>query len=193
VGFNGTWCCQLDESKVVSGDGCAVRLWAHESGRRIATLRGHSGRVTSVAFDDERILSGCSQGTVKLWSMDELKLSKTLRHHTGPVSATLLLHGLPISGGKDGMVCLWDASAPNSPMVVLEAGGPVHALQLLEERGETAAAAVSASASHLFWPEGRCICTHGRGNARNHAHNPRHGAMAMAIHAATLASMCGCF
>jgi WD40 repeat protein len=83
VGFAGTWCCQLDESKVVSGDGCAVRLWAHDSGRRIATLRGHSGRVTSVAFDDERILSGCSQGSVKLWSMDELKLSKTFRHHTG--------------------------------------------------------------------------------------------------------------
>lgn len=83
VGFTGTWCCQLDESKVVSGDGCAVRLWAHESGRRIATLRGHAGRVTSVAFDDERILSGCSQGTVKLWSMDELKLAKTFRHHTG--------------------------------------------------------------------------------------------------------------
>jgi WD40 repeat protein len=83
VGFAGTWCCQLDESKVVSGDGCAVRLWAHDTGRRIATLRGHSGRVTSVAFDDERILSGCSQGVVKLWSMDELKLSKTFRHHTG--------------------------------------------------------------------------------------------------------------
>lgn len=72
---------------MVSGDGCAVRLWAHDSGRRIATLRGHSGRVTSVAFDDERILSGCSQGVVKLWSMDELKLSKTFRRHTGARSS----------------------------------------------------------------------------------------------------------
>jgi WD40 repeat protein len=134
-GFAGTGCCQLDESKVVSGDGCAVRLWAHESGRRIATLRGHAGRVTAVSFDDERILSGCSQGGVRLWSMDELKLVKALRHHTGPVSATLLLHSLPISGGKDGAVCLWDAAAPNTPLVVLEAGGPVHALQALEDQG----------------------------------------------------------
>eukprot|EP00775_Hariotina_reticulata_P004959 gene4959-5200_t len=42
VGFAGTWCCQLDDTKVVSGDGSAVRLWAHDTGRRIATLRGHS-------------------------------------------------------------------------------------------------------------------------------------------------------
>lgn len=95
-----------------------------------------AGRVTAVAFDDDLIISGCSQGTVKLWSMDELKLSKTLRHHTDAVSATALLHGLPISAGKDGCVCVWDAAAPNSPLVVLEAGGPVHALQLQEEKGE---------------------------------------------------------
>jgi hypothetical protein len=144
AGFNSTWCCQLDDSKVVSGDGCAVRLWAAESGRRIATLRGHGGRVTAVAFDDDVILSGCSQGTVKAWSMDELKLTKTLRHHTGPVAAALLLHGLPISAGKDGSVCLWDVAAPNSPLVVLEAGGAVHALGLLEERGALAQLAVRA-------------------------------------------------
>jgi WD40 repeat protein len=110
VGFSGTWCCQLDESKVVSGDGCAVRLWAHESGRRIATLRGHSGRVTSVTFDDEVILSGCSQGVVKLWSMDELKLSKTLRHHTGVLTQLICLLKLQRELSRSlevGCMCAW--------------------------------------------------------------------------------------
>ncbi|KAF6256972.1 Mad3/BUB1 homology region 1-domain-containing protein [Scenedesmus sp. NREL 46B-D3] len=147
VGLAGTWCCQLDDAKVLSGDGCCVRLWSHDTGRRIATLRGHTGRVTAVAFDDDLIMSGCSQGTVKLWSMDELKLSKTLRHHTDAVSATALLHGLPISAGKDGCVCVWDAAAPNSPLVVLEAGGPVHALQLQEEKGQL----ISATSSLAVW------------------------------------------
>ncbi|WIA31181.1 hypothetical protein OEZ86_001186 [Tetradesmus obliquus] len=147
VGFPGTWCCQMDDAKVLSGDGCCVRLWSHDTGRRIATLRGHTGRVTAVAFDDDLIISGCSQGTVKLWSMDELKLSKTLRHHTDAVSATALLHGLPISAGKDGCVCVWDAAAPNSPLVVLEAGGPVHALQLQEEKGQL----ISATSSLSVW------------------------------------------
>eukprot|EP00878_Enallax_costatus_P006944 GHUV01007277.1.p1 GENE.GHUV01007277.1~~GHUV01007277.1.p1 ORF type:complete len:604 (+),score=213.23 GHUV01007277.1:1623-3434(+) len=143
AGFTGTCCCQLDDTKVVSGDGSAVRLWSHDTGRRIATLRGHTGRVTSVAFDDEFIISGCSQATVKLWSMDELKLSKTLRHHTGPISATVLLNGLPISGSKDGSVCVWDAAAPNTPLVVLEVGAPVQALELQEEKGHLLCASSS--------------------------------------------------
>jgi hypothetical protein len=45
VGFPGTWCCQMDDAKVLSGDGCCVRLWSHDTGRRIATLRGHTGAL----------------------------------------------------------------------------------------------------------------------------------------------------
>lgn len=39
LGFPGTVCVQMDDSKVVSGDGGAVRLWSHATGRRIATLQ----------------------------------------------------------------------------------------------------------------------------------------------------------
>ena len=42
-GAPGTSCLQLDDSKVVSGDGSLVRLWSHDTGRRIATLSGHTG------------------------------------------------------------------------------------------------------------------------------------------------------
>lgn len=105
---------------------------------------GAPGRVTAVAFDEELIISGCSQGTVKLWSMDELKLSKTLRHHTDTVSAAALLpSGLPISGSKDGTVCIWDPAAPNSPLVVLQHGAPVHAMQLQEDRGGSCSCCLS--------------------------------------------------
>ncbi len=34
---------QMDDSKVVSGDGNAVRLWSHATGRRIATLQVRPG------------------------------------------------------------------------------------------------------------------------------------------------------
>jgi hypothetical protein len=50
VGFAGTWCCQLDDAKVLSGDGCCVRLWSHDTGRRIATLRGHTGAMAYELF-----------------------------------------------------------------------------------------------------------------------------------------------
>ncbi len=44
-GFASTACLQIDDTKVVSGDGSAVRLWSHATGRRIATLPGHTGEV----------------------------------------------------------------------------------------------------------------------------------------------------
>jgi hypothetical protein len=39
MGAASTGCLQLDDSKVVSADGSAVRLWSHATGRRIATLQ----------------------------------------------------------------------------------------------------------------------------------------------------------
>ena len=77
---------------MVSGDGQAVRVWSHGTGRRIATLKGHTGRVTSVAFDDNLVVSGCSQGGVRIWGMDDLKCVRSVRTaHDGGVSGEALL------------------------------------------------------------------------------------------------------
>ena len=76
-------CLALDGTKAVSGDGSCVRVWSHASGRRIATLTGHPGRLTGVAFDDETLVSGCAGGVVRLWSVDELRCVRSLRHHAG--------------------------------------------------------------------------------------------------------------
>ena len=47
VGYPDTLCLQLGDSTVVSGDGQAVRVWSHATGRRIATLKGHTGEEGS--------------------------------------------------------------------------------------------------------------------------------------------------
>jgi hypothetical protein len=131
-GFASTTAIALDASKAVSGDGSCVRVWSHATGRRIATLPGHPGRVSGVAFDDDTLISGCAGGAVRLWSMDELRCSKSIRHHLGPVSAVALLHGVPISAGADGEICLWEASPAagggGAPILSLAAAGPVAAL-----------------------------------------------------------------
>ena len=36
-------------------------------------LQGHAARVTSVAFDEELIVSGDTSSIVKLWGMDDLR------------------------------------------------------------------------------------------------------------------------
>jgi len=120
----------LDATKVVSGDGSCVRVWSHGSGRRIATLTGHPGRLSAVAFDSETLISGCTGGVVRLWSMDELRVTKSVRQHVGGVSAVAVLNGVPISAGEEGDICLWDAAAGSgaAPILSLVADGPVVAL-----------------------------------------------------------------
>ncbi|KAG2499771.1 hypothetical protein HYH03_002068 [Edaphochlamys debaryana] len=136
-----TTCLQMDDSKVVSGDGNVVRLWSHATGRKIATLQGHPGRIASLAFDESLLASACAGGVLKLWSMDELKCRRTLRGHEGPVTSVCLLPtGIPVSGGVDGAVRLWDVGA-GSPIVSLEAGAPVQALQAHGPSGHLVAAA----------------------------------------------------
>ncbi|KAF5827248.1 WD40-repeat-containing domain protein [Dunaliella salina] len=137
VGFPDTTCLQLDDSKVVSADGSMLRLWSHTAGRhrRIATLTGHAGRVTSVACNDEHLLSGCTQSVVKLWSMDDLKCRRTLRGHEGPITGALLTQsGIPVTSSEDGRVRLWDIST-GAPISDLECEGPVLGLASNDAQG----------------------------------------------------------
>lgn len=115
--------------------GSAVRVWAHTSGRRLQTLLGHSGRVTSVAFDDQYILSGCSGGQARLWSMDDGRCLRGLKGHTAPVTSCLMgAAGMPITGAEDGTVRIWDA-AQGHTVVSLLAGEPVQSLAISHELG----------------------------------------------------------
>lgn len=143
IGFASTTCVALDGSKAVSGDGSCVRVWSHDTGRRIATLPGHPGRLTSVAFDDDTLVSGCTGGVVRLWSMDELRCVRALRHHAGAVAAVALMHGVPISAGEEGEICLWDAgggAGPGAPILSLAADGPVAALDTCSPAGHLVSA-----------------------------------------------------
>jgi WD40 repeat protein len=102
----------------------------------------------SVAFDDQLIVSGCSQSVVRLWSMDELKSIKALRHHQGAVTALQLHNGMPLSGGEDGTVAAWDGSGVSSnPVVSWEVGGPVGAMAIADNSGEWAQARVAETVS----------------------------------------------
>jgi len=142
-GFASTTCVALDATKVVSGDGSCVRVWSHGSGRRIATLTGHPGRLSAVCFDEETLISGCTGGVVRLWSMDELRCTRSLRHHAGAVTAVALLHGVPISAGEEGEICFWDAAASaggGAPILSFAAGGLVAALDASSPAGHLVSA-----------------------------------------------------
>lgn len=109
-----------------------------EPARRIATLQGHSGWVTAVAFAPNRNLlaSGGVDGTMHLWDFStghpiERPLPPTRRRNVyalafSPDSKTLAVG----SGTPNGLIWLWDVSEnpPREKATLQGHNGPVNAL-----------------------------------------------------------------
>ena len=122
-------------------DGSSVRVWSHLTGRRIATLKGHTGRVNTLAYDENLVVSGCSLGALRFWGMDDLKCSRNVRvAHEGSVNGVALLNGIPVSGGSDGSVRLWDVTT-GLPILTLESPrhGSIQGLEVHPTSGYIAA------------------------------------------------------
>jgi WD40 repeat protein/tRNA A-37 threonylcarbamoyl transferase component Bud32 len=91
-----------------------VRVWGATTGREILTLKGHTGRVNSVAFspDGKRIVSGSHDKTLKFWDVTTGQETLTLKGHAKPVyGVAFSTDGKRIaSGSEDQMLRVWDAS-----------------------------------------------------------------------------------
>ena len=64
-----------------------MKVWDAATGQEIRTLKGHTERVTSVAFspDGKRLASAGGDGTVKVWDAATGQEILTLKGHTGRV------------------------------------------------------------------------------------------------------------
>ena len=102
-----------DGVTVVSGhtDG-KLRLWDADTRARIATLDGHSARVSSVSFSSDGALlaSGSWDRTVRLWDVKVHEPSGTLDGHSSGVTSVSFspVGSLLAAGTWDGTVQLWD-------------------------------------------------------------------------------------
>ncbi len=88
-------------------EGYPLKLWNLETGKCLRTMRGHDGRVFSVAFspDGRRGLSRSYDGTLKLWALETGKCLRTMRGHARAVVA--------VSFSPDGRRCAsgsWDGT-----------------------------------------------------------------------------------
>ncbi|MBB4710203.1 WD40 repeat protein [Streptomyces luteogriseus] len=113
-------------------DQSEVQLWDVGKGRRIATLKGHTGQVTSLAFspDGATLTTGASDATVRLWDVRGRRPVATLTGHSGTVFALAFSpDGRTLaSGGQDRTVRLWDVRERTAVTVLNGHTGFVDAL-----------------------------------------------------------------
>ena len=124
-----------DGKRLASGfqDG-TVRLWDVATRAEVATLKGHTGKVTSVAFSPNGATLASAGGwrdpTVRLWDVATRAEVATLKGHTGGVTSVAFSpDGATLaSGGGDSTVNLWDV-ATRTYIATLEGHtGPVHSV-----------------------------------------------------------------
>ncbi len=84
----------------------------------VATLRGHSGSVTSLAVSDDaqRLVTGGSDHSVRVWDLKTAREVRSFTEHTSPVTdVALVTDDLVASASEDGSVRLWSISGDYQP------------------------------------------------------------------------------
>ena len=73
---NSVYCLEFDSCKVVTGSrDKTIKIWSLHTGKLLATLRGHSGSVLCLKFDESGFMvSGSSDMSVFVWDLSKLGL-----------------------------------------------------------------------------------------------------------------------
>lgn len=103
-----------DETRLVLATQQEARLFDFPSGKMIAVLRGHTGRVLAVRFspDGHAFATGSADHTIRLWSSRDGQLLKTFEGPSADIMAVAFdVDGNRIaSGGEDKKLYVWDVA-----------------------------------------------------------------------------------
>jgi len=101
------------ESRANGGMPGEIRIWDMGHGKTLLTLKGHSGRISSVSFypSGRRLATGSTDKTVKVWNAENGEEMLTLQGHGQAVTSVAFSPDgqCLASASLDGTVKLWDA------------------------------------------------------------------------------------
>ena len=96
------------------GEDRMVYLWDVESGRRLASFKGHTDRILSIAFSraGDMIASGSEDQTIRLWRVENGECFRVLQDHDDRVWSVTFsaVEDTLVSGGLDYTIHFWDVS-----------------------------------------------------------------------------------
>ncbi|XP_071523410.1 uncharacterized protein [Panulirus ornatus] len=86
-----------------------ARSWSLHTGCCLQIFKQHSGSVTSLEADNERVLlyTGSADGVIKVWSISGGRCLKTLEGHQGSITCLKVVKRLVYSGSNDTSVKCW--------------------------------------------------------------------------------------
>src|SRR5262249_30746533 len=112
----------LEETRTFQERGFEWGYWNRLCHQEIRTLKGHKGKVISVAFspDGKRIATGSFDRTAKIWDSETGKEIFTLKGHTGAVTSVAFSpDGRRIATGSfDSTARVWDASTGQEALIL---------------------------------------------------------------------------
>jgi WD40 repeat protein len=109
-----------------------VHIWDAGTGRRVLSVKGHTGPVWSLAFspDNKRLATASQDNTVGLWDAATGQETYSFRGHTGPVkSVAFSPDGKHLaSASDDNTIRLWDAGTGREVFVLRGHTAPVRSV-----------------------------------------------------------------
>jgi WD40 repeat protein len=108
----------LGQSIVTGASKQQITLYDSTTGEELATLSGHSGAITALAFapEGQALVTASVDGTARKWQLESRETVATFRGHTGPILSLALSRDsqVLVSGSVDGMVKVWDMTPDRS-------------------------------------------------------------------------------
>ncbi|XP_035000458.1 PH-interacting protein isoform X2 [Hippoglossus stenolepis] len=120
--LSSVYCVTFDRTgrRIFTGsDDCLVKIWGTDSGRLLATLRGHAAEISdmAVSYENTMIAAGSCDKTIRVWCLQTCAPLAVLEGHAASITS---LQFSPLccgskrylsSSGADGTICFWQWDA----------------------------------------------------------------------------------